>query len=489
MKRICTGTMITLIYQARAKKSAKVRDICRSVFDAYGCDIDSYGKELPSHLKSGHDPMPKGVYDSANDSDPDEIIAGFKQHVLGLIDNGKREALVRAIKAILAEDTSISDHHIVGYDGFSKKTILECTSFGEADLLASVCRFAILIDNSGTQAAVKEIPADFVDSFIDSDDEVYFRVDESDQDEVSALKRTLKSPWFDRIFKKAVEINVNGMANPSKACVYYVDPTNCKFRFSELKSFIVDNIGSYVFSRAKAQRIQERAKDRSAIGSQEMLKFAVTYGANAESVLGEILLYIFLEQALDAPKIMSKIEMDEANGNAVSKSDGVHLLRCEDTGSVFHQLVFGASDITGDIKKAVDRAFEQILAIEDNYDMEFHMVDNTTQWTIYDPDATKFMVELMTPQRDGTYKPDMAFGAFLGYSLKLDQPVTNSQKYKEAVVEQLKKDIQNAQSYIAQKITDCGYSGYSFYFYVLPFNDAPDEKVSIIKEILSGGVY
>lgn len=70
--------MITLIFQARAKKTAKVRDICRGVFAAYGCNIDGYSKELPSHLKSGHDPMPKEIYDSAKDSDPDEIIAGFK---------------------------------------------------------------------------------------------------------------------------------------------------------------------------------------------------------------------------------------------------------------------------------------------------------------------------------------------------------------------------------------------------------------------------
>ena len=102
MKRICTGTMITLIYQARARKSAKVCDICRGVFAAYGCDIDGYGRELPSHLKSGHDPILTGVYDSAKDSDPDVIIAGFKRHVLSLIDNGKREALVRAIKATIS---------------------------------------------------------------------------------------------------------------------------------------------------------------------------------------------------------------------------------------------------------------------------------------------------------------------------------------------------------------------------------------------------
>ena len=156
-------------------------------------------------------------------------------------------------------------------------------------------------------------------------------------------------------------------------------------------------------------------------------------------------------------------------------------------GQPFHQLVFGASDIVGDLQIAIDRAFDKIIAVENNHDLELQMVDNTTQWTIYDPDATDYMVKLMTPQRNGTYKPDMAFGAFLGYTIKLDQPETDSQKYRVAVKEQLKRDISKVQPYIVKKIQDNGLSGYSFYFYLLPFNDAVNEKTSIIQELLSGG--
>lgn len=136
---------------------------------------------------------------------------------------------------------------------------------------------------------------------------------------------------------------------------------------------------------------------------------------------------------------------------------------------------------------AIDRAFEKIIEIENNYDDELKIVDSTCQWTIYDPEATKFMVELMTPNRNGDYKPDMAFGAFLGYTIDVQPPERDSNKYKTAVREQMKKDIAAVQPYIMQKIIDNNLDGHSFYFYVLPFNDAPNEKESIIKEILSGG--
>ena len=144
----------------------------------------------------------------------------------------------------------------------------------------------------------------------------------------------------------------------------------------------------------------------------------------------------------------SKVEIDESNRNAVSKSDGVHLLSINKSGQAFHQLVFGASDIVGDLHLAIDRAFEKIVSVESNQDTELRMIDNTTQWTIYDPEATKYMVELMTPQRNGAYKPDMAFGAFLGYTIQLDKQETDSQKYRLAVKEQLKRDIAKVQPYI-----------------------------------------
>ena len=90
------------------------------------------------------------------------------------------------------------------------------------------------------------------------------------------------------------------------------------------------------------------------------------------------------------------------------------------------------------------------------------------------------------PQQNKTNHLDMAFGVFLGYTIKLNRQVTNNQEYRDAVKEQLQNDIQYIQSYIEMKIKENGLSGYSFYFYLLPFNDADSEKISIIQELLSG---
>ncbi len=59
MKRICLGTMITLIYQSRIRRGDTYKSVCGGIFAAYGLKIDNYNKELPGYLRSGHYPAPE----------------------------------------------------------------------------------------------------------------------------------------------------------------------------------------------------------------------------------------------------------------------------------------------------------------------------------------------------------------------------------------------------------------------------------------------
>lgn len=61
MKRLCLGTMITIMYQSRTRSADTIRSVCGGIFAPYGLDINNFNKELPSHLKSGHDPVPRDL--------------------------------------------------------------------------------------------------------------------------------------------------------------------------------------------------------------------------------------------------------------------------------------------------------------------------------------------------------------------------------------------------------------------------------------------
>ena len=144
MKRICLGTMITLIYQSRIRTADTIKTICDGIFAAYGLAVEDYNKEMPSHLKSGHDPAPGGLIDAARDLTMDQIDKGFEMYVLPLIHNDKHEALFRAIKDILRDDTTILGTTLVGRTaGFEKDSILNSDTFDESALRANVVTYAI----------------------------------------------------------------------------------------------------------------------------------------------------------------------------------------------------------------------------------------------------------------------------------------------------------------------------------------------------------
>ena len=137
MKQMCLGTMITLIYQSRTRSADTIKSVCGGIFAAYGLDINTYNKGLPSHLKSGHDPVPVELISAARNATIDDIAKGVENYLIPLIHQDKHEQLFLAVKEILREDTIIAATTIVGVTpGFEKDSILNQNSFYEAMTLA-----------------------------------------------------------------------------------------------------------------------------------------------------------------------------------------------------------------------------------------------------------------------------------------------------------------------------------------------------------------
>lgn len=487
MKKLCFGTLLNLIYQARGQ-NVTYKSICDAVFSVYDCDDTSHrDKSLPSHLKSGHDNVPPEVIKAARDISYEDAVRGFEDCVVGLIADANAKQFIYAIKAVLRED-NISDDTLIGsVQGFEKKSILTANKFIMAALLASLFRYAI-VDVSNTECAsnLKDFEKNYLTS-VDSSQPIYIdqlpSENKAEEDEDALLQRTINDGTFCRTFNRISSVVVAGITHPSTANIYCADPNNGRMRFNKIKEFLADNIGTYVFSRSKVDSFKQRPV--GAIGTQALIEFKKAYGTSADTILGELMLYVFLEQELNAPKIMSKIEFSQHTG-LVSKSDGIHLLATTEHGRPFNQLVFGASNIEGNLNVAVDRAFDRIVSIEQNADSEFKTVDNSAYGLMFDNSTTEYLRDVMIPRKQFQYKPDMAFGLFLGYTLKIDPPVTDSALYRMSVESQLKHDIETAKNHIAEEIRQRKFEGYTFYCYILPFNDATTEKTTLIDEMLEG---
>ena len=259
-----------------------------------------------------------------------------------------------------------------------------------------------------------------------------------------ALSKTLHGD-FDSVFHEVTQPEKVAWTTEGQLRLFHLNIRNNKFNPEEMKTLLYRNIGEYVFSRAKIENFKVSG-DAFAVGAQAIRVInkngsADVKGTGAE--LGEMLLYSFLEEKLKAPKLMSRVELSTDAKQYASTCDGIHLLTSGTSGLPYHQVVFGASRIVGDLTYAIDAAFNSILEIENNEDNELHMVD-TALYPLHE-------------------FPDIA-------------------------EEKMQADIKRNTDYILNKIQVNGLGQHSFYFYVLPFNDAETEKKAIMEAVLKGDV-
>lgn len=477
-----------ILYQARGSK-VTVDATLSAILASFGTEYSNYDSSTAGHIKSGKYGLNDDFISAVRSCSEAAAYEGVQKNLIPILRSNCLIGIVRAIKAVLRDDATIAKETVVGYgNGYKKSSILSTTTVTFNEFLANILYYSIVnVSSSECVEATKEVDKDYLESFISAGEEVYLETASSQS--FVPLKKSLKGNDFGNTFFKVAECTVEGMANPASAHFYTTDISNCTIKFQTLKKYLLDHIGEYVLSRETISNYEKSGRDFS-VGLNAFLTLAQKNKNGtvwSSSTLGEILLYLFLEQELGAPKILSKIEVTNVSGTTESKCDGVHLLSLASDGLPFHQLVFGASDVVNDLNSAVDNAFSKIEDIRSNEGNELQMVENTIYNNIYDPETTKFMENLILPKAPGADKPEMAFGVFLGYTLGLDGAGLSGPQYKSAVQNKILADIKSAEAYISGKIRSLHLEGYSFYFYVLPFNNAVSERESIINDAFSGG--
>lgn len=288
---------------------------------------------------------------------------------------------------------------------------------------------------------------------------------------------------FDSVFTEVNSTKRLSLKNDNCLRLFCLDILNNEFNYAGLLQFLQRNIGRYVFSRASIEQFKAEG-DADAIGLKAVKLLRKADNPNdrgAGGELGEILLYLFLEQKLNAPKLLSKVELKTSSNQYVFGSDGVHLL-C--LGGKAFQLILGESKIKGDLEKAVDDAFGSIKKVSNNSSNELRLIEKNILSESFDNETTEFIKSLIVPvKRDKSMDIDNAFGIFLGYSLEIEASQYSNSEFRKVVNDKVKSDIEDIAIYIEKKINDSDLSGYSFYIYVLPFNNASQDRATIIQKL------
>ena len=253
---------------------------------------------------------------------------------------------------------------------------------------------------------------------------------------------------------------------------------------------MVENLGnilhSFALSRTEVSHLLRENKLGTLISrAKEKLR---NYNVN-EGELGEILLYCLLETHLNAPKILTKLELKTAPNDYVKGADGVHLLKLSDSD---YQLILGESKMHSDLKDGISKAFGSIKNLLTNnagkLSFEVDLVNSQLIKEVFDETQYEIVKKILVPsaKEDESYL-DYSFGLFLGYDVTIadeDLRLSNPD-FRNKIREQIKAEIQAVVKSLNTQIKKADFNGYNFYVYVVPFSDIQNKRKEIIKEITS----
>lgn len=424
----------------------------------------------------------------------DDIIGFDKRSLKEIFENtikphfnetGQKLVIV-CIQDILKEDTDIMDTDNIGFEteGYTKQDIISKQVFSFSELITNLYYYCtISVKNIPYKDNIKEVK-NYAATQKSRINDVQLETAASHVQ--SKIKLSLDPQPFSNIFKEIKDIALK-IPNPNQLKIYRLDVINSKIDYKKIQSFIADNIGRYVYARGMRNRYNLKPD------SMELaIKTLKAYNKRIKAVpstnhFNEIMLYSFLECVLGAPKIFSKMELQDKSGIYNSFSSGIHINTYNKGGTFFNQLILGATDTIDNLETAVDNALNQVLEIKSFSADEYEFLENSILNNEFDAETNKALQDIIIPKKgSGLTKPDNAFGLFLGYTVSVvDEP--NNLLFKANIEKQMDADLTKISTYLEKRIIDLGLLNYSFYVYVLPLNNAIIDRNTIMKDALEVG--
>ena len=269
-------------------------------------------------------------------------------------------------------------------------------------------------------------------------------------------------------------------------------PINARnFDYNSVSDNLMESVADYALSR----RTRDKYKDKPMIFSKKVReKFKEAGNNNGE--LGELLLFCFVEGHLDAPKILTKLELKTSNNLYVNGSDGVHLKKLSDKK---YQLIFGESKTYHYLNSAFDEAFKSISEFvnevntkgNDKSGINFEkglISKNIESEDIFEEDEEEILKMLLYPEEKANYDSslDDAFSIFIGYDIDIKDEqlnLSNDEFYteiKRKVIDQIEAYKDN----IYKLIQEYKLTGRTFYVFIMPFTNIDENRKNILKRVI-----
>ena len=284
------------------------------------------------------------------------------------------------------------------------------------------------------------------------------------------------------LFSKIIENEL--LENGNKLNLFALKITNNCFSYETLIEELGNILTTYALSRSTYDELCSQKRYASLVTkAKEKLRKA----ENNDGELGEILLYCMLESHLNAPKLLTKLELKTAANNYVNGADGVHLLKIDDS---TYQFVFGESKLNSDLRRGIYNAFNSINnLLKDNLNKlryEISLVNsNILKETVTEESSTILKKLLIPKENDEDLNIDYSFGIFLGFDIPISDEERNMEnsRFRTLMNTKIEEAVRDVLTTLNDQIKKREFVGYSFYIYVIPFSELDITRNKIIESL------
>jgi len=295
------------------------------------------------------------------------------------------------------------------------------------------------------------------------------------------IEKNIKDDFLDLFYN---DLCNEVLENNNTLNLFTLKVKNNAFSYDELISELGNKLCYFALSRKQVNELKREDKFNDLV---KKAKAKLKHHAENEGELGEILLYCLLESHLNAPKILTKLELKTNSNDYVKGADGVHLLKLSESD---YQIILGESKLNSDIKQGVYEAFGSIskfLKSTSKLEFEIDLINSELVKEAYDEATYEMLKKIIVPsaKEDETYL-DYSFGIFLGFDIPIttDESKLSNSDFRKTIREKIKKEVLKAKESLNFQLKKSDYTGYQFYIYVIPFSDLPNKRKQIIEKIV-----
>lgn len=260
---------------------------------------------------------------------------------------------------------------------------------------------------------------------------------------------------------------------------------NNQFCYKELVDELSEAIISFSLSRKEHSDFLKDEK-YAALYRKAVAKLR-DYTSN-DGEAGELLLYCFLESHLNAPKLLTKLEIKLSTNDYAKGSDGIHLLKLADKK---YQLIFGESKLDADLVTSLTNAFKSISDFvtrpKNNIHHEIGLINSQLCKEAFDENLYAFIKSVIFPTANGSdsITKDNAFAVFAGFDIKVtdEEKKLANDAFRDLIRGKIKDEVEKRKAHIKKKIEEYNLQNYTFYVYVFPFMELDATRKKIIKDL------